>query len=82
LQKQAFFEVHGILGTGFLGKVYQRAMQVDLKKVEFKRVADSGESASHPRPKGIAHKQTLEVTLSGAPQFIDAVSFFGVRDAG
>ena len=60
----AAFEVHGILGYGFLEKVYQRAMQVELKatgmsvgllinfgkqKVEFKRFAYSGESAFHPR---------------------------------
>ena len=27
----AAFEVHGVLGYGFLEKVYQRAMQVELK---------------------------------------------------
>ena len=46
----AAFEVHKILGYGFLEKVYQKAMQVELKdrglkaelekpiKVEFKRL--------------------------------------------
>ncbi len=42
----AAFEVHRILGYGFLEKVYQKAMQVELhnhcfqaEKVKFKRIA-------------------------------------------
>ncbi len=49
----AAFEVHKILGYGFLEKVYQKAMQVQLhnhgiqaEKVEFKRIANSKQSAA------------------------------------
>ena len=36
----AAFEVHNVLGYGFLERVYQRAMQVELglRKAEYKRM--------------------------------------------
>ena len=77
----AAFEVHGILGYGFLEKVYQRAMQVELKatgmsvgllinfgkqKVEFKRFAYSGESAFHPRASAAKRNNAQSDTGSDA----------------
>jgi hypothetical protein len=72
----AAFEVYNVLGYGFLEKVYQLAMQVELQARGFK--ADT-ESEILVKYKGVELKVAKSYTSDDEPQLLNELKATGVK---